>query len=90
MMLKWESAWQVNIVHRGDVGLPVMKRAIDCTKAKEVLKFQAKTSIKHGLRRTMAWRRGVMTPESSTTGGSGLSREGESCMTLVIGHKVRY
>lgn len=63
-MLTSESQGHVSIVHRGNVGLSVMKRAIDCTKAKEVLKFQAKTSIKQGLRKTMAWRRGVMTPKS--------------------------
>lgn len=61
VMLRWESQGHVNVVHRGDVNLSVMRRAIDCTKAKEVLKFQPKTSIEQGLRKTMAWRRSVMT-----------------------------
>ena len=64
LMLKWESCGQINVVHRGDVGLPVLRRAIDCTKAKKVLKFHAKTSIEQGLRKTMQWRRSVMNTES--------------------------
>lgn len=87
VMLKWESQGHVNVVHRGDVGLPVMRREIDCTKAKEVLKFRAKTSIEQGLRKTMAWYRNARITESSGQVARGLRREKKSFLIPVLGQK---
>jgi len=64
LMLKSEVDGPRNMVHRGDIGLPVMRRMINCDHAKEVLNFQAKTGIEEGLRQTMNWRRRKMKSES--------------------------
>jgi len=57
LMLNREVDAPRNMVHRSDRGLPVMRRIINCERAKEVLNFQAKTGIEEGLCKTMDWRR---------------------------------
>ena len=64
LMLRWESQEHVSLIYRGDVGLPVMRRAIDCDKAQKELSFEAKTDIQQGLQATMKWWRDVMSSES--------------------------
>lgn len=60
LMLRLEAYEQVPVLRRGDLGLPVVRRALDCRLARALMKFQAKTSIEAGLRITMDWRRSVM------------------------------
>ncbi len=64
LMLTSEVYGFSNMVHRGDMGLPVIRRMINCDHAKEVLNFQAKTGIEEGLHRTMDWRRRKMKSET--------------------------
>jgi len=64
LMLTSKDDGSRNMIHRADIGLPVMRRIINCDHAKEVLNFQAKTGIEEGLRRTMDWRRCRMKSEA--------------------------
>ncbi len=66
LMLRWESQEHVSLNHRGDVGLPVMRRTMDCGKAQKELNFAAKTDIQQGLQATMKWWRDVMSSESQS------------------------
>lgn len=59
LMLKIDGYENVRVVYDASKPTMIPKRLIDPTKAKQLLGFEAKTPVEEGLRKTIAWYRGV-------------------------------